>query len=209
LAQVEITQVYIPNRNAKAAHLGAQEPVFGRDARSALFESALVVFGVVETVDEEVREDTEQDPKTYSEESEAVLPGVEAIDGLEREGVGSKEGEEDGKCESRVEAEEENSRLRDQHLQWAQQGDGREYFPEGEAGEFGLGWWVDVEAFGAARQDDFLVGLRHAHYWEEGGQGDEDGAPLSPSPALVLRREPPDYGTQSGPQELWLFSGVR
>jgi hypothetical protein len=142
--------VYLPDRNAEAAHLGTQEPVLGRDARSALFESALVVFGVVEPVYKVIREDTEQDPKTYPEESEAVLPSVEAINGLERKRVSGEESEENGKCERRVETEEENRRLRDQHLERAQQGDGREHFPEGEAGEFCLGWWVDVEAFGAA-----------------------------------------------------------
>lgn len=115
-ARMVLGQVYLPDRNAKAAHLGAQEPVLGRNTRSALFESALVVFGVVEAVDEKVRDNTENNSETDSEESEAVLPGVEAVDGLESERVSGKEGEKHGKGERRVEAEEENRRFGDQHL---------------------------------------------------------------------------------------------
>ena len=115
-AWMVLGQVYLPDRNAKAAHLGTQEPVLWRNARPALFESALVVFGVVEAVDEKVRDNTENNSETDSEESEAVLPGVEAVDRLESEGVGCKEREEDGKGESRIQAEEENRRFGDQHL---------------------------------------------------------------------------------------------
>jgi hypothetical protein len=90
--------------------------VFGRNTRSALFESALVVFGVVEAVDEEIRDNTENNPETDSEESEAVLPGVEAVDGLESVRISCEEGEEDGEGERCVEAEEEDCRLGDQHV---------------------------------------------------------------------------------------------
>jgi hypothetical protein len=90
--------------------------VFGRDARSAFFEGALVVVGVVEAIDEEVRENPEKNTKTDSEESEAVLPGVEAVDGLESVRISCEEGEEDGEGERRVEAEEEDCRLGDQHV---------------------------------------------------------------------------------------------
>jgi len=96
--------------------LGTQEPVFGRDARSTFFEGALVVFGVVEAIDEEVRDNPEKNTKTDPEESEAVLPGVEAVDGLESIRISCEEGEEDGEGESCVEAEEEDRWLRDQHL---------------------------------------------------------------------------------------------
>jgi hypothetical protein len=90
--------------------------VFGRDARSAFFEGALVVVGVVEAIDEEVRENPEKNTKTDSEESEAVLPGVEAVDGLESVRISCEEGEEDGEGERCVEAEEEDCRLGDQHV---------------------------------------------------------------------------------------------
>ena len=75
-----------------------------------------MVFGVVEAIDEEVRDNPEKNTKTDPEESEAVLPGVEAVDGLESERVSGKEGEKHGKGERRVEAEEENRRFGDQHL---------------------------------------------------------------------------------------------
>jgi len=163
-------QSNLPDRNAEAAHLGAQEPVLGRDARRAASEGPLVVFGVIVAVDEEVCEDAEEDAEADSEEREAVLPGVEAVDGLEGVGVSGEEGEKDGEGEGRVKAEEEDGRLGGEHVQWTQQGDGREHFPVCQAGEFCLGWWGEVEPFGPGGQDDFLVGFRHAHYWEEGGQ---------------------------------------
>ena len=75
-----------------------------------------MVFGVVEAVDEEVCENTEKDSQTNSEESQAVLPSVEAIDRLEGIGVGGEKSEKHGKGERRVEAEEENCRLSSEHV---------------------------------------------------------------------------------------------
>lgn len=43
----------LPSGDAEAAHLGAEEAVFGWHGGAALFEHALVVFGVVEAVGEE------------------------------------------------------------------------------------------------------------------------------------------------------------
>lgn len=159
----------LPYRHAEASHLSAKQSILGGNGGFALFEHALMVFGIVESIHEDIRADGKNDSKTNGSEREAVLPGVETVDRLEGIRVCGEECKQDREGEGGVQAEEEYGGLREQHVQWSEQCDCQEQLHESQALDVRLRRRWYVEPFCASVQDDLLVSFGHAHHWDSNG----------------------------------------
>ena len=77
------------------------------------------MFGVVESINEDRRNNGEENAKADCNERQAILPGIESIHSRKSVRVGCKEGEKDGERERRIKTEEQHNRFRGQHVQWS------------------------------------------------------------------------------------------
>lgn len=71
---------------------------------------------VPDSIDEYSCHNSKAAPKSYTEEGESSEAGVEAVDPLEDDWESVKEAEYDREVEAGVQAEEEDNRLGEQHL---------------------------------------------------------------------------------------------
>ena len=75
-----------------------------------------MVFGVVKSVDNNGCDHGKQNSEADGSKCQVILPGVESIYRLESVWVCSKESEKDRESESRVQAQQENDWLCEQHV---------------------------------------------------------------------------------------------
>lgn len=107
----------LPNRHTKAAHLSAQQPVLRRNGSPTFLEHTLMMSGVVESINDDSRNNGKENTQANGNERQAILPGIESIHSRESVRVGCKEGEKYGERKRRVQTEEEHDRFREQHVQ--------------------------------------------------------------------------------------------
>jgi len=166
-----------------------------RSHMSPLLDRLRRLLGIYCAIYCDRRYNRKQHPNSSPEEREAVLPGIESVHALERVRVGGKESEQYAKGEGCVKAEEDDDWLGGQHDQGPGDGDSDQDLELGEGAHGRDRRRRDVQLFGAALQEDLLVGLMHGQDGDIRGERDEDRAPLGPAPAFELRGEAADYGT--------------
>ena len=77
------------------------------------------MFGVVESINEDRRNNGEENAKADCNERQAILPGIESIHSRKSVWIRGEECEKDGERECSVQTEEEYDRFREQHVQWS------------------------------------------------------------------------------------------
>jgi hypothetical protein len=190
------------DRHAETAHLSAEQPILRWYGSFPLLEHTLMVLGIVESVNQDICADGEENSQANCCEGQTVLPGIETIHRRKGKRVRREEGEENREREGSVQAEEKDGGLGEQHVQRSQQCDCQKHLHESQTFQCCLRRRWDVEAFCSSVQDDLLVCLGHAHDWDCDGQCDEDGAPLGPAPAFELSGESTDDRAQGRSKEL-------
>lgn len=124
------------------------------------------MFGVVEPINDDSRDNGKEHAKANGKECQAILPGIESIHSRKSERIGGKEGEEDGERERRVQTEEQHDWFREQHVQWSQESHRQKHLHERQSFHCCLRRRWDVQAFCSSGQDDLFVGLGHAQDWD-------------------------------------------
>lgn len=150
--------------------------------------------GVGEPLDEHGRDGREKRSRDSGEEGKTDLLDVELVHCVQDDGNEDEGGENEGKVEPEIEADEHDDGLRYEHLQRIEEGVAG-HLRDGNAAGGGHESVGDPETPSSLPDDLSRVGFRNADAEEVGRKDQHQSHPLRPSPSSIGEDEAADDGS--------------